>query len=84
MLIDTHNMIAAMGLANWDFVFTAAMSVAIFAAVFLLVPAVFSQSGAIQMSPLREAAIATGHDDRKTIFENAAIRPLLWILPALT
>jgi tight adherence protein C len=79
-----YNMIAVFGLANWDFVMTVALSIGIFVTVFLLVLAIFSQSGTIQMSPLREAAIATGHDDRKTMFENPYMRPLLWLLLVLS
>lgn len=47
--------------------------------VSLLIVAVFSQPGTIQMSSQREAAIATGHDDRQTIFENPLWRAILWL-----
>lgn len=59
----------------WTWVISAMM----FAAVFLLVVAVFSQPGQIEMSYQRQAAIATGHTDRKTVFENPLLRPILWI-----
>ncbi len=39
--------------------------------VYLLVTTVFGQSGEIQLSPQREAALLTGHDDRSTVFEKA-------------
>ncbi|HOF17399.1 MAG TPA: hypothetical protein PK082_00690, partial [Phycisphaerae bacterium] len=60
-----------------------AISVGLFASIVLLVVSVFNQPGAIQLSPQREAAIATGHTDRKTVFENPYLRPLLWLLLAL-
>jgi tight adherence protein C len=63
---------------------TVVISAMMFLAVFLLVLAVFSQGGRIQRSPQREAAIATGHTDRKTVFENAALRPIMWILLVLS
>lgn len=53
------------------------------AAVALLVYAVFNTpTEQVRLSPQREAAIATGHDDRKTVFENKFLRPLLWMLLA--
>ena len=61
-------------------VWTIALSIGMFAAVFLLACAVFSQPGEIRMSAQREAAIATGHTDRKTVFEQPLLRPLLWML----
>ena len=57
-----------------------ALSVGMFLAVFLFIYAIFSQPGQIQMSAEREAAIATGHTDRKTVFEQPLLRPLLWLL----
>ncbi|HAU38239.1 MAG TPA: hypothetical protein DCX07_11065 [Phycisphaerales bacterium] len=60
------------------------ISVGLFASIVLLVVSVFNQPGAIQLSPQREAAIATGHTDRKTVFENPYLRPLLWLLLALS
>lgn len=60
----------------WDWV----ISVGAFGAVVLLVVCVFGQGGEIHLSPQRAAAIATGHTDRKTVFENPAFRPVLWIL----
>ena len=42
--------------------------------------AVFGHGGKIELSPQRQAAIATGHTDRKTVFENPIFGPVLWIL----
>jgi tight adherence protein C len=64
----------------WDIVLT----VLLFATVALGVVAVFSQPGRVELSPQRQAAIATGHADRKTVFENPVFRPLLWILLSIT
>lgn len=46
----------------------------------LFVMAIFSQGGEIRMSAEREAAIATGHTDRETVFENQFLRPVLWVM----
>jgi tight adherence protein C len=59
------------------------LSVGIFATIFLLVVGIFSQPGRIQRSSEREAAIATGHTDRRTVYESAALRPLMWLLLAV-
>jgi len=59
---------------------TVALSIGIFASVFLFIYAIFSQPGEIHMSAQREAAIATGHTDRSTVFEQAPLRPALWLL----
>ncbi len=72
-------MVAGVGIGLMDVL----LSVGIFAAVTLLIVGVFSQPGRIQRSAEREAAIATGHTDRKTVFESAALRPLMWLLLAL-
>ena len=72
--------VAATG-AAWSRVAISAMG---FLAISLLIVSVFSQPGEISMSSQREAAIATGHEDRKTIFENPLCRPLMWLLLLLT
>ncbi|RPI61638.1 MAG: hypothetical protein EHM48_05320, partial [Planctomycetaceae bacterium] len=85
MTIPFNNLIlaeAGTGIEPTDLVLTIVLSIGIFAAVFLLIVAVFRQGGEIHMSPLREAAIATGHDDRKTMFENPYLRPILWLFLA--
>ncbi|MFW6065194.1 MAG: type II secretion system F family protein [Planctomycetota bacterium] len=60
------------------------LSVGIFVAVMLLIVGVFSQPGRVRRSAEREAAIATGHTDRKTVFESSALRPLMWLLLAIS
>jgi len=80
-LTDNLVLLAAMplGMDIWDLV----LSIGIFASITLLVSAIFGQPGHIQMSPEREAALATGHLDRRTVFEKAHIRPLMWALLVL-
>jgi tight adherence protein C len=56
------------------------MSVGIFAAVFLLVVTLFGQTGEVRISPQREAAILTGHEDRRTVFEQIGIKRVMWLL----
>ena len=46
----------------------------------LLVLVVFSQGGLVEVSPQRQAALATGHTDRKTVFEQPLLKPLMWLL----
>lgn len=60
----------------WDIT----LCVLMFADVVMLIIAIFSQRTVVRLSPDREAAIATGHTDRKTIFETPAIRHLMWFL----
>ncbi len=76
----TDILIANIWLADaWDYLIMAALFVSVAAGVVF----VFSQPGEIRMSHQRQAAIATGHTDRATIFENTLLRPLLWLLLAL-
>jgi len=56
------------------------ISAGIFAFIVLMVTTMFSQGGEIHLSPEREAAIATGHTDRKTVFEKPFLRALMWTL----
>ena len=63
----------------WDWVISAGA----FTAVFLLVVCVFGQPGEVRLSPQRVSAIATGHTDRKTVFENPLLGPVLLILLSL-
>ena len=51
-----------------------------FAAVFLGIIVVFGHSGEIKLSPQREAALLTGHSDRRTVFELPSLRSLMWLL----
>lgn len=70
----------AMVITAWD----VALWVGIFASVTLLILAVFSQPGRVQISPQREVALATGHTDRRTVFEQPGLRALMWLLLALS
>ncbi len=46
----------------------------------LVILALFNQAGEAKLSPQRAAAIATGHKDRRTVFEYPQTRPILWLL----
>jgi tight adherence protein C len=61
-------------------VFDIALSVGVFAVVVLFVVAIFRQPYEITVSHQRRSAIDSGHGDRQTVFENPALRPLLWIM----
>ena len=56
------------------------LSLAIGMLVAIIIVAVFSQPGSVQLSPQREVAIATGHTDRRTAFEQPGLRPFMWLL----
>jgi len=64
-----------LGMDGWD----VALSLAIVIDVPLLIVALFGHSGQARLSPEREAALATGHTDRRTVFERAGIRRLMWL-----
>ena len=51
--------------------------------VMALFLSVFNQPGEAKLSPQRAAAIAAGHADRKTIFENTLLKPVMWLLLSL-
>ncbi len=60
------------------------LSMGILLAVSMLITAVFRQAGQIEISPQRQAALATGHTDRRTVFEQPLLRPLVWLLLAMS
>ncbi len=64
----------------WDLV----ISVCLFAAVATLILGVFAQQSKIQVSAQREAALATGHTDRRTVFEQPVLQPIMWLLLAIS
>ena len=67
-------------LDKWDVI----LSVLILVDVAMLIYAVFGQRTQVRLSPEREAAIATGHTDRRTIFESPVIKHLMWFLLSLS
>lgn len=69
----------ALGQGLWDII----LSVCIMAAVVTIVVAMFSHPGKISLSPQREAALATGHSDRRTLFESIVFRPLMLLMLSL-
>lgn len=64
----------------WDVL----LSAGIFVTVLMLILAVFRQGGEIQISPQREVALATGHTDRRTVFEQPLLRAVMWLLLAVS
>ena len=65
-------------------VWTVVLSVCMFASMVLLVVAVFRDPGEVHMSAQREAAIATGHTDRRTVFEHPLMRGPMWGMLAVS
>ncbi|MCE5276727.1 MAG: type II secretion system F family protein [Planctomycetaceae bacterium] len=61
-------------------IWTAGLGLGFLVSAAMLIVAIFSQSGRIEISPQRQAALATGHTDRRTVFENAALSPIMWLL----
>ncbi|MBS3733907.1 MAG: type II secretion system F family protein [Phycisphaerae bacterium] len=75
------------GAASWFFVgewMDAALTSVMGLATTMLVMAVFSQTGRVQLSPQREVALATGHTDRRTAFEHPYLRPFMMVLLSLS
>ena len=63
----------------WDVI----LSVLILADVAMLIYSIFGQTTEARLSPQREAALATGHTDRKTVFESGVIQHIMWLLLTL-
>lgn len=59
------------------------LSLAIMAVVAMAVVGVFSQGGKVRISPQRANALATGHTDRRTVFESPILGPLAWVMLAV-
>ena len=64
----------------WEYV----LSGGVFVVVVLLVIGAFGQTGQVNVSAHRQAAIATGHMDRQTVFEKPFLMPLMWLLLTIT
>jgi len=86
-MIDVTGIVASAVLAAgelqwgvWDMV----VSLGLFVVIVLLVIATFGQSGQVDVSAQRQAAIATGHMDRQTVFEKPLLMPLMWLLLAVS
>lgn len=83
-MIEAFDISACLPLAmDQGLVWTVGLSVGAFVAVSMFLVSLFSQGGQAQLSPQREVAIATGHTDRRTMFENPFLRPILWLLLSL-
>ena len=59
-----------------------ALSLGTFVCVFTV--ALFAQRGRAEITPEREIALAAGHADRRTVFENPTLQPLMWLLLVLS
>jgi len=68
---------------SMDLLLQVGLSVGMFVTVFLFVRALLSHPGKVTVSPQREAALATGHSDRRTLFERPVTRQLMWPLLAI-
>lgn len=60
------------------------LSVGMFASISMLVLSLFSQGGQVTLSPQREVALATGNSDRRTLFENPYLGPIMWLLLSIS
>ncbi len=80
----TISVAALLAAGQWELLIQVAMSALIFFCLFFLVIGVFGQAGEVHLSPERASALATGHSDRTTVFENAFFRPPLWLLLVAT
>ncbi len=76
--IELNIPLAEMSLLQWG------LAGAIFAFVVAFVLAVFGVHGRVEVTPERQMALATGHADRRTLFENSFFAPMLWLLLALS
>jgi len=72
-IVDNLVLPLAVSLKMDSWVWEVFLSIGMFGAVAMTIVAIFSQPGEVKLSPQREAALATGHMDRRTVFE----RPLL-------
>ena len=68
------------GIDLWDIL----ISLLAMAAVTLLILGVFGYRSKAHLSPEREAAIATGHTDRRTVFERPVISNIMWVMLTLS
>jgi len=80
MIAPTMTILAA----STDAVLQLAVSIGLIAAVIMFIMAVFGQGGKVRISPQRQAALATGHSDRRTVFENPMLRPIMWPLLSIS
>lgn len=68
------------GSDTWDYLISGLLALA----TFFLIWGLFNGRTEPKLSPQREIAIATGHTDRKTLFENPIFKPVLWILLSIS
>jgi tight adherence protein C len=83
-MIAICNILLAAGesVRGYDYAYDIPLTLAIMAIVVLTVVGVFSQGGTVRISPQRQNALATGHTDRRTVFESPILGPLAWVMLA--
>lgn len=85
-MFETNSMqLATFSFSEWSSgleIIDVVISVGILVCIPLLILGLFSQKGKVEVSAMRQAALATGHRDRETLFENQFLRPILWPLLA--
>jgi tight adherence protein C len=83
MLVVVLPIFVLMGLGAWlvfGDMLQGALTTLIGLTVALFVAGLFGQSGSPKLSPQRAAAIATGHSDRETAFEQPFTKHVMWVL----
>ncbi len=84
-MIATHidtTMLAGLLLATVDWA-KLGTGLVIGLSVCLFALSLFGQRGRMEITPEREMALAAGHADRKTVFENTILQPIMWLLLVL-
>lgn len=78
-LISSWGLLAEIGY-GWDI----GLSIAVFVSIALMIISLFGQGEEVKLSPQREIALATGHSDRETLFENVYMRQIMWALLSIS
>ena len=75
---------AALAVSGTEWWWDVILSIGLFVVVVLVIVVAFGQSGQVNISAERQAAIATGHMDRQTVFEKPLLMPLMWLMLAIS
>lgn len=79
-LLATNLSAGAAVMLGWLDPLTLLIGVTGFLAIVVTVVVLFGHTGRTEISPQRQIAIATGQDDRHTVFESEILSPLMWLL----
>ncbi|HET6430530.1 MAG TPA: type II secretion system F family protein [Phycisphaerae bacterium] len=79
MISDPAIPILALMVTSHD-VLRLAVAASLFGAVATGVIALFGQKGKTELTPERRVALATGVEDRHTVFEMPSLQPIMWLL----